>query len=111
MFDPVRERIRTAKGKTRAMGADYLAYTLMDAIVDHYYVVLETDRRAYRIHRGAACASTRPMRSSKDIHSLKNELLFLRRTIWPLRDVIGFLERARDRPDRRRHHHLLQGCL
>ena len=41
VFDPVRERIRTSKGKVRTLGSDYLIYTLIDAVVDHYYVVLE----------------------------------------------------------------------
>ncbi len=93
VFDPVRERIRTAKGKTRAMGADYLAYTLMDAIVDHYYVVLE--QIGEHIESTEEQLVINPTNEiMKDIHSLKNELLFLRRTIWPLRDVIGFLERG-----------------
>ncbi|MGC9324697.1 MAG: CorA family divalent cation transporter, partial [Desulfomonilia bacterium] len=41
VFDPIRDRIRTGKGRIRAMGADYLAYALIDAVVDHYYEVLE----------------------------------------------------------------------
>jgi magnesium transporter len=93
VFDPVRERIRTAKGKTRAMGPDYLVYTLIDAVVDHYYVVLE--KLGEHIESTEEQLVINPTNEiMKDIHGLKNELLFLRRTIWPLRDVIGFLERG-----------------
>ncbi len=93
VFDPVRARIRTAKGKIRNMGPDYLAYTLIDAIVDHYYIVLE--KMGDEIESIEERLINRPDDDIlKDIHSFKYEILFLRRSIWPLRDVISFLERG-----------------
>ena len=42
MFDTVRDRIRVSKGRIRGLGADYLLYALIDAVIDHYYIVVET---------------------------------------------------------------------
>jgi magnesium transporter len=93
VFDPVRERIRTAKGKIRTLGPDYLVYTLIDAVVDHYYVVLE--KIGDHIESTEEQLVINPTNEiMKDIHGLKNELLFLRRSLWPLRDIVAFLERG-----------------
>jgi magnesium transporter len=93
VFDQLRERIRTAKGRIRGQGPDYLAYSIIDAVVDQYYVVLE--RIGERIEAVEELLVQNPTRETLgDIHSLKNEMLLLRRFIWPLREVIAFLERA-----------------
>jgi magnesium transporter len=93
VFQPVRERLRNGKGKLRKSGADFLAYALLDAIVDEYMVVLErfgdlVESVEGVIHGGPSDSTTH------DIHVLKREALFLRRTIWPAREVIGFLEKT-----------------
>lgn len=92
VFEPVRERIRTGKGKIRAMGADYLAYTLLDAVVDRYFTVLENfGERLISIEESIAL---RPQpQSLVQLNDLKKEVIYLRRSIWPLREVLSYLER------------------
>ncbi len=93
VFDPLRERIRSNKGRIRKLGADYLAYALIDAIVDHYFVVLE--KLGDRVDALGEVLVTHPdSRSLGEIHHLKRELLFLRRSTWPLREVISALQRG-----------------
>ena len=91
VFEPVRKRLRNGKGRIRKMGADYLLYALVDAIVDHYFVVLEN------IAEEIESVEERIMKSPSSellqtIHKLKRELIFLRKAIWPLREAIGLLE-------------------
>ena len=91
-FDAVRERIKTGKGKLRKMGADYLLYTLLDTIVDNYFAVMEALGENIEIVEDALV--TRPQAPvSRSIHNLKREMIYLRRSIWPLREVVGSLER------------------
>lgn len=92
-FDPVRERIRASKGKIRSMGSDYLAYTLIDAIVDGYFSVLEElGERVVDLEEQLALT---PEQSTLHlINELKKEIIFLRRAVWPLREAISFLERG-----------------
>ena len=91
-FQPVRERLRAGKGRIRGEGADYLAYALLDAMVDHYFVVLE--RLAERIELVEEEVVAAPNRGSiRTIHDLKQEMILIRRSVWPLRELIGGLER------------------
>jgi magnesium transporter len=93
VFDPVRERIRGGKGRIRKMGAGYLAYALVDAVVDHYFVVLE--RLGDRVDTLAERLVTEPgPESLRELQTLRHELLFLRKWVWPLRDVVSRLERC-----------------
>jgi len=93
VFDPLRERIRNNKGRIRKLGADYLAYALIDAIVDHYFIVLE--KLGDRVDALGEVLVTHPdVHSLGEIHHLKRELLFLRRSTWPLREVISALQRG-----------------
>ena len=93
VFEPIRERIRNGKGRIRKMGADYLAYSLLDAIVDYYFVILE--KQGDRIEFLEEELVTNPdTKTLQEIHHLKSETLFLRKAIWPLREVIGALERG-----------------
>jgi magnesium transporter len=92
VFDPIRQRIRESKGRIRQMGSDYLAYALLDAIVDHYFVVLE------RIGEQVDDLEKILLKSLKrstpaDIHKLKTQIIFLRKHIWPLREVIANFQR------------------
>ena len=96
VFDPVRERLRSGKGRLRKMGADALAYSLLDAVVDGYFSVLE--KIGDRVEAMEDDLVAHPTRETlRALHDLKRELIFLRRCIWPLREVIGNLER-RDSP-------------
>lgn len=91
-FDQVRDRIRTDKGNIRKQGADYLTYTLLDAIIDGFFPVLE----AYgeRIEELEDEVVTNPSKSTLEkIYRLRRELLALRRCIWPQRDAINILIR------------------
>lgn len=91
-FDPVRERLRAGRGKIRSLGADYLVYSLIDAIVDNYFVILES--LAERIEQLEEELVANPVRETVGrLHTLKREVIFLRKSIWPLREVISGLER------------------
>ncbi|MGZ3536393.1 MAG: magnesium/cobalt transporter CorA [Thermodesulfobacteriota bacterium] len=93
VFDPVRERIRTGKGRIRKMGADYLAYALLDLIVDNYFVIME--KLGETIEFLEEKLVTQPVPETlQTIHQLKRELIFLRKAVWPLREVIGGLQRG-----------------
>jgi len=92
VFDSVRVRIHGGKSRIVKRGTDYLIYSLIDAIVDHYFVILE--------HFGEQIADleeelvTDPSTDTLQfIHNLKRELLFLRKYVWPLREVVSRLEK------------------
>ena len=93
VFNFVRERIRNKKGRIRKAGADYLAYALLDAIVDHYFIILE--KIGEKVEEMEEELVTHPTPETlKTIHSLKGGMIFLRKSVWPLREVISGLERA-----------------
>jgi magnesium transporter len=93
VFDTVRERLRNNKGRIRKMGADYLTYALIDAIVDHYFVILENLGETMEDIEDKLV--TNPSRETlRTIHDLKREMIFLRKSVWPLREVISRLERS-----------------
>ena len=93
VFQPVRERLRGGKGRLRQSGADYLLYALVDAIVDQYFAVLELLGEKIEALQHMVVADPQP-ETLKDIHALKRQLLFLRRAVWPLRDVMNNLSRS-----------------
>jgi magnesium transporter len=93
LFDPIRERIRNGKGRIRKMGADYLAYALIDAVVDHYFIILEKLGERIEVLEEALVAQP-TTRTLHEIHNLKREMIFLRKAIWPLREVINSLARG-----------------
>jgi magnesium transporter len=95
-FDPVRERLRQDRGQIRKLGADYLAYSLLDAIVDRYFTILENIGERTEELEDTMLENPRPG-SLQLVHQLKRETLKLRRSIWPLREVINSLTRADDR--------------
>jgi magnesium transporter len=92
IFDPLRERIRTGRGRIRKMGSDYLAYCLLDAVVDNYFLVLEKLGERIEDLEEELVADPQP-KTLQAIHGLKREMIFLRRSVWPLREVVGQLER------------------
>ncbi len=93
VFDPIRERIRNNRGRIRKMGADYLAYALVDAIVDHYFILLEKVGDRVEI-LGEELVEKPSPKTLEEIHALKRELLFMRKSVWPLREVISGLQRG-----------------
>jgi len=93
MFEPIVERIKSGKGFIRKAGADYLAYALLDAVVDHYFVVLEKREEEIDALEEEVIANATP-KTLQRIHKLRRELIFLRKAILPFRSVIGALERG-----------------
>jgi len=92
VFDPVRERLRRGKGLIRRRGSDYLAYCLVDAIVDHYFLILENvENRIMSLEDQVIDNPQPPVMQS--IHGLKNDLGYLRRSLWPLREMLSRIER------------------
>ncbi|MEJ2032076.1 MAG: magnesium/cobalt transporter CorA [Deltaproteobacteria bacterium] len=92
-FAQVRERIRAAHGKIRTAGADYLAYALLDAVVDGYFPIFEVIGEHLEDIEEELLAFPSE-ETSRRIHALKREMIFLRRVIWPLREVVARLERS-----------------
>jgi magnesium transporter len=92
-FEPIRARIRNGKGRLRKMGPDYLVHALLDAIVDQYFVVMES--LGEWIEDLEEELVTRPTPQTLQVlHQLKREMIFLRKSVWPLREVIASLERG-----------------
>jgi magnesium transporter len=96
VFEPVRERLRKGKGRIRKRPPDYLAYALIDAVVDHYFFVLE--KIGERVESLEEELMTNPTTETLQIiHHLKRELISMRKSVWPLRELIGSLERGESR--------------
>lgn len=93
IFDLVRERIRSGKGRIRKMGADYLAYSLIDTIVDHYFIILEELSTEIEVIEQELMADA-SLITLKEIHLIKRDVISLRKYIWPLREVINNVQRA-----------------
>jgi len=92
IFDPVRERIRK-DGRIRKYGPDYLAYALIDGIVDNYFVVMENlEGQVEGLEEELVINPTQD--SLHKINQLKKDMIFLRKSVWPLREVINNLERS-----------------
>jgi magnesium transporter len=91
-LEPVRERLRKNRGRIRKAGSDYLAYALLDAVVDAYFPILED--LGEELEGLEDEILDRPTNATvARIHSLKRELLLLRRTVWPMRESINSLLR------------------
>jgi len=93
VFDSIRNRIRNSKGRIRKMGSDYLAYSLIDAIVDNYYVTLEIVGEKIESIEEKLISNPIP-ETLQTIYNLKRGLIFLRKSVWPLREVISGLQRS-----------------
>jgi magnesium transporter len=92
IFDPIRSRIRSGKGRIRKMGPDYLAYALMDAVVDNYFSILEHLGDRIDDLENSMMSDPQP-EHLQEINRLKRDMIFLRKSVWPLREVISSLER------------------
>ena len=92
VLDPVRERIRQGKGPIRKSGHDYLAYAVIDAVIDGYYPILETfgetleDFENEIVHNPESSLL-------QEIHHIKREMLAIRRAVWPQREALNKLIR------------------
>ena len=93
LFEPLRERIRAGKGRIRKSGPDFLAYSLLDTIIDHYFFILERFAEHIEVLEETLISDPGP-ETLKQIHHLKREMIFLRKSAWPLREVVYGLEKS-----------------
>lgn len=93
IFDPIREKLKNPKNRIRKLGADFLAYSLIDAIVDNYFEIL--DEFGDKIEFLEEEIIARPDQLVlKEIYHLKREVIFLRNLILPLRELLRVLEHS-----------------
>ena len=93
VFAAVRTRLRAGTGRLRKSGPDYLAYALIDAIVDNYFAILE--QVGEEVEEAEDEVATRSGQETlHEIYRLKREMIALRRAVWPLREVLGALQRG-----------------
>jgi magnesium transporter len=95
VFDGVRNRIREGKGNVRKRGADYLLYALLDLVVDHYFIVLDNFGEKLEDLETELLNNPDKTILSK-LHRLRRETLLLRRTVYPLREMIGRFEKLEE---------------
>jgi magnesium transporter len=91
-FDIIRTRLRTAKGRVRKSGADYLAYALMDAVVDCYFTVIEKCSEQLEKLEEDLLNSSNP-KQLIELYELKRQILTLRKQVWPMRDIVNTIIR------------------
>ena len=91
-LDPVRERIRKRSGRIRGAGSDYLAYAVLDAVVDAWFPLLEDYGELLEILEDGIMEKPGSEIVSR-IHRVKRDLLIVRRTIWPMRETVNSLFR------------------
>ncbi len=96
VFNQIRERINKKGSRFRKLGNDYLAYALMDAVVDNYFSVLENIGERIESMEEKLIGNPDP-KTLNEIHKLKRELIFLRKSVWPLREVISTIQRGDSR--------------
>jgi magnesium transporter len=92
LFDVVRHRIRHQLGRVRSMKADYLAYCLMDVIVDHYFTVVQSIGDEVELVDDSLMVDPRHD-FIRPIHHFKREVMTLRRAVWPMREIASQLTR------------------
>jgi magnesium transporter len=90
VFEPVRERIRKNRGRIRKAGADYLAYALIDSIVDGYFPYLELISGSLE-ETDTRILETSDIDSLHELHSRKRELILIRKNTWPMREIMNSL--------------------
>ena len=90
VFNLIRERLRSGKGRIRKMGADYLAYSLLDAVVDNYFVILEKFGDKIELLE-TELVENPTQKTVQRLYQLKRELIFLHNAVWPLREVVNGL--------------------
>ena len=93
VWDPIRQRIQVKGSRLRASDASFLAYSLLDQVVDNYFIVLENLGELIEFLEEDLIR--KPDKSTlQSIHHLKGEMIYLRKSVWPLREMIGGLARS-----------------
>jgi magnesium transporter len=93
VFNPLRERIRKGRGRVRESGTDYLAYALLDTIVDNYFLILEKFSDALEAIEDELMNNVNK-NTIREIHRMKREMVFLRKSVWPVRELVNGLARS-----------------
>jgi len=93
VFGPLRDRIRKGKGRIRKLGSDYLAYSIMDAVVDHYFSILEIMGEKIEYLEDEILTNPSP-EMLQHLHNMKGEMIYLRKQVWPLREIVNTLIRG-----------------
>lgn len=93
VFEPLRKRLTNEKSRIRKCGADYLAYAILDAIVDNYFIILEHLEERVDLLEDSLLKNP-SQNTLHEINRIKREVIFLTRSIWPLREVIGTLSKG-----------------
>lgn len=92
-FDVIRNRLRQSKGRIRRQGADYLAYCLIDALVDYYFTIIEAI--GDKIEKIEEDIINNPKKTSLlHLYQMKREMIYLRKQVWPMRDMINNMVRS-----------------
>ncbi len=92
-FDIIRNRLRQSKGRVRKLGADYLFYALLDAVVDWYFNAIE--KIGDKVETLEEEIINQPRKESLvELYNIKREVIYLRKQVWPLRDMINNLLRS-----------------
>lgn len=92
-FDPIRQRLHANSTRLRTGGPGFLAYSLIDTVVDHYFVVLEK-AGLYLEELEEFLMLDQPPNILHQVHHIKRELIFFRKHIWPVREVVSSLQHA-----------------
>ncbi|MEM4267264.1 MAG: magnesium/cobalt transporter CorA [Candidatus Woesearchaeota archaeon] len=96
LFDPLLQRLRNPLSRVRKSGADYLAYSIIDSIVDYYFVVLEKcEERIEALEEELTNNPTQ--KTMQTINNIKHLMIFLRKSIWPIRELLSSLQRSDSR--------------
>ena len=93
LFEPLKKRIRDEKSKIRQMGSDYLAHGILDIVIDNYFAILERFGDLIEIYEDDLMVEP-STETLNNIYQMKRELLFLRKSVFPLKDVITKVERS-----------------
>ncbi len=94
VFDPLRDRILTGKGRVRSNEADYLMYAIMDAVIDNYFGIVDTVGDKIEAFEDRLFLNGQKEDLAVDIQELKHEILRIRRAVNPLREVISKIEKV-----------------
>jgi len=93
VFNPIRERLRKPDSRIRKSGVDYLAYSLKDAVIDYYFVILERFGEKVEDLEEELITDPRP-ETLHTIQSYKRDMILLRKSVWPLRELINSLQKV-----------------
>lgn len=88
VFDSLRNKLRSGRGKLRKSGSDFLVYSMVDMVIDNYFLILEN--LGEKIENLENESLNRPDTTTlKNIYRMKREMMFLRKAVWPMREIVN----------------------